>query len=202
MTKGKLIVFEGGEGSGKSSHVKRTAQHLRRRGFEVVMTHEPGGTKLGKNLRKALLQHIDQPVNRAELLLFLADRAQHVAEIIQPAMKRGAIVLCDRFTGSTLAYQIGARHLQPARFIKTMERYARFNLQPNATIYLDVDPKIGLKRKTSFTRFEYESLKFHQAVRVYFQKLSQQSNWHRLNANRPLTAVQVDIDTLIDRICR
>lgn len=203
---GVLIVFEGGEGSGKSSHIRLSAQRLRQRGYQVITTHEPGGTKLGLALRYSILQRKHQPNQVTELLLFLADRAQHVSEVIIPALASGKIVLCDRFTGSTLAYQIGGRNLKPVKLVRAMEQFSRFGLIPRRTIYLDVDPQIGLHRKHTqagkhLTRFEDEALTFHQLVRRYFKTLAKQPNWRLLDANRPLPIVQTEINQLLDVVC-
>jgi dTMP kinase len=185
MNIGKFIVFEGGEGSGKSSHVKLTLEYLQQKSIAVVKTHEPGGTEVGQHIRQLLLENSGnhRVSERAELFLFLADRAQHVAEFIQPNLAKGNSVLCDRFTGSTLAYQIGARHLEPEQLITQMEQYARLSLTPDIVFYLDVDPKIGIQRKQQqigdqMTRFDNETLQFHNAVRNYFIHLAQdQPHW-------------------------
>ncbi len=208
MTQGKFIVFEGGEGSGKTSHLQLSAEFLRQRRVPTITTHEPGGTAFGKHLRKLILD--SQPSVQAsplsyktELFLFLADRAQHVAEVIEPALRRGETVLCDRFTGSTLAYQIGGRRLPNDRVILEMEEFARSALKPQLVIYLDIDPTIGLKRKRNqlnhvLTKFDEGDVEFHQTVREYFQQLAQTNpTWHQLDANRSLTEVQFDINQLL-----
>lgn len=208
---GKFIVFEGGEGSGKSSHVQLTSDFLGQRGFSTLTTHEPGATAVGKIIRRLILDHAEAATTeplaaRAELLLFLADRAQHVAELIQPALQRGTNVLCDRFTGSTLAYQVGARKLQPENLIEHMEAFARAGLEPDLTIYLDLDPTVGITRKQqqanhTMNTFDQFDLEFHQAVRDYFlQYATDRANWVVLDANRSLTAVQFDINQYIDKL--
>ncbi len=201
---GKLIVFEGGEGSGKSSHVRLTKDFLVQRQQAVIATHEPGDTAIGKVLRQLIL---NEPVaTRAELLLFLADRAQHVAELIQPALERGTSVLCDRFTGSTLAYQVGARRLQPEQLIVEMEAFARGGIEPDLTIYLNMDPKLGIERKLKqpnhvMNSFDDFDLEFHQAVHDYFLQYAQQrSKWAIVDASRSLSTVQYDINQLIDQL--
>lgn len=212
MSTGKFIVLEGGEGSGKSSHIQLSADFLRQRGLNVVTTHEPGGTQLGVQLRKIILETNEQPqatpiATKAELLMFLADRAQHMAELIQPALDRGDIVLCDRFTGSTLAYQIGGRHLHDESLIRQLEAFSRDNIKPDLTIYLDLEPAIGIQRKLTQTghvmnSFDDFSLEFHQDVHNYFQQLAQtEEQWTALQANRTLTAVQFDINQLLEKIC-
>ncbi|MBI4407008.1 MAG: dTMP kinase [Candidatus Kerfeldbacteria bacterium] len=208
---GKFIVFEGGEGSGKSSHVQLTSDFLTQRGFTTLATHEPGATAVGKIIRRLILDHAEEATTeplaaRAELMLFLADRAQHVAEQIQPAMQRGTSVLCDRFTGSTLAYQVGARNLGPEALIEQMEAFARAGLEPDLTIYLDLDPTIGIARKQrqanhTMNTFDQFDVEFHQAVRDYFLRYAHNHpQWVVLDANRPLTAVQFDINQLLDKL--
>ncbi|MFA6475475.1 MAG: dTMP kinase [Patescibacteria group bacterium] len=200
---GKFIVFEGGEGSGKSSHVQLTSDFLKQHSISSITTHEPGGTKIGKIIRELILE--ERVATRAELLLFLADRAQHVAEIIKPTLDKNTTVLCDRFTGSTLAYQIGARNLQPENLIIQMEDFARSGLTPDLTIYLDIDPAIGIERKRVQTNhtmnsFDDFDLEFHQSVHEYFlQYAKQQANWVIINANRKLSDVQFDLNQLLGK---
>lgn len=200
----KLIVFEGGEGSGKSSHVRLTADFLQQRQQSVLATHEPGDTAVGKVLRQLILN--EQVATRAELLLFLADRAQHIAEKIQPALDNGTSVLCDRFTGSTLAYQVGARRLQPEALIKEMEAFARGGIEPDLTIYLNMDPKLGIERKLQqpnhvMNSFDDFDLEFHQAVHDYFLEYAKtQTNWVVIDASRSLSDVQFDINQLMDKL--
>lgn len=207
MIRGKFIVFEGGEGSGKSSHIELTAHFLRERGLTVVTTHEPGGTAFGQHVRKLILEAEGNGTvplaTKTELLLFLADRAQHVAELIQPALARGETVLCDRFTGSTLAYQIGGRKLTQIKIITELEMYARDQVTPDLVIYLDIDPAIGIKRKQAQTHhvmnsFDEFDLDFHRDVRAYFQQLAaKEPHWRMVNANRALTEVQFDINQCV-----
>lgn len=200
----KFIVFEGGEGSGKSSHVQLTVDFLTQRGQPAVATHEPGGTAVGQVLRRLILEQT--LATRTELLLFLADRAQHVAEFIQPTLERGTSVVCDRFTGSTLAYQVGARQLQPEQLIKQMETFSRGELEAALTIYLDVDPFLGVRRKKNqpghdLNSFDEFDLEFHQAVRDYFLRYAEEKdNWIVLDASRQLTEVQFDINQHITKL--
>ncbi|MFA5995512.1 MAG: dTMP kinase [Patescibacteria group bacterium] len=199
---GKFIVFEGGEGSGKTSHIKKTAEQLTMLGFNVLVTHEPGGTEFGKKLREHLLfsQGTNAISAQAELFLFLADRAQHVEQVIKPALAIGKLVLCDRFTGSTLAYQIGARNLANPELIKQIESYARDYLATDLTLFLDVDPAIGIARKhkqqqqgEKLSSFDNEALTFHYKVRQYFLQLAKQDNWRVIDTNREKDIVQTDI---------
>ncbi len=206
MTRGKFIVFEGGEGSGKTHHVRFSQEYLENQDMGIITTHEPGGTQLGRTIRETILSTTHTPVPTAELFLFLADRAQHVETVIQPALQDNTTVLCDRFTGSTLAYQIGARGLANPEFIMQMEAYSRKQLEPDLVIYLDVDPKVGVGRKQiqpghEMTNFDDFDLDFHTSVRNYFQKLaSEQECWVQLDANRTMPEVQQDINSLLDTL--
>lgn len=201
MHTAKFIVFEGGEGSGKSFHTRLSSEYLQSKNVQHVTTHAPGGTTLGNEIRSLLVERKDLTVYpRTELLLFLADRAQHTEEVIRPQLAAGVHVLCDRFTGSTLAYQAGGRNLPEPEFIVQMETYARGELEPDLVIYLDVDPAIGIARKQiqlkqEMNRIDSEHVEFHAKVRTYFQQLATDGqNWVQLDANRTLNEVQAEIN--------
>ena len=171
-----FVTFEGIEGSGKSTHLRLLAGALRTAGHPVVETREPGGTPLGQALRELLLTPSDTPPEPlAELLLYCADRAQHVAQVIRPALAAGQIVLCDRFSDSTLAYQGYARGLDLAT-VRALDASARAGLEPDLTFLLDCPPDAGLSRARarsgSSDRFEQETLAFHEAVRRGFHALA------------------------------
>lgn len=173
---GIFITFEGGEGAGKSTLIEGLTEKLALLGLSVLKTREPGGTKLGEHIRAMLLQHFqDMPINdRAELFLFLASRAEHVKEVILPAIEDGRVVFCDRFTDSTLAYQGAARNLGIDQ-IYPLCKFASFDLEPSVTLYLDIDPKIGLKRarnKDIHDRIESEALSFHQMIRDAYHTIA------------------------------
>lgn len=173
---GIFITFEGGEGAGKSTLIEGLTHKLALLGLSVLKTREPGGTKLGEHIRAMLLQHFkDMPINdRAELFLFLASRAEHVKEVILPALEDGKVVFCDRFTDSTLAYQGAARDLGIDPLVPLC-KFAAFDLEPSVTLYLDIDPKIGLKRaqnKDIHDRIESEALSFHQKIRDAYHTLA------------------------------
>src|SRR5258708_37977377 len=172
---GVFITFEGPEGSGKSTHIQLLAGWLRSRGRKVLMTREPGGTGLAKTLRQYLL-HTQTPVSPlSELLLYEADRAQHMDECVLPALKRGQTVLCDRFADSTVAYQGYGRGLK-LPLIHTLNRIASFGRNPDLTILLDVPADRGLRhasaRKKGHDRLEKAGLAFHQRVRSGFLKIA------------------------------
>lgn len=190
METGHFIVFEGGEGSGKSRHASALAERLRADGFEVVCTHEPGGSRIGKMIREVLLsENGEVVVPRAELLLFLADRAQHVESVIRPALMEGKVVICDRFSGSTMAYQVGGRQLPEVDLIEQADAYARNGVEPELVLFLDIDPAVGLKRRHDgdgdVNRMDDEELQFHQRVYSYFLQLSEQPHWERISTVGP-----------------
>jgi dTMP kinase len=172
-TGGLFIAFEGGEGTGKSTQVARLAETLRARGHEVVTTFEPGATVIGKRLREVLLDKANTDMSpRTEAMLYAADRAQHVAQVIRPALVRDAIVITDRYVDSSLAYQGGGRALDDAE-LRRLSQWATGGLRPDLTILLDVDPEIGLRRSVGpGDRLEAEALVFHQRVRDAFRELA------------------------------
>jgi len=179
MAEGKFITFEGVDGCGKTTQQRLTADWLLSQGIELCATREPGDTSLGAKIRELLLSGEFVPVPEAELLLFLADRAQHVQEVIAPALSRGAWVLCDRFTDSTLAYQLAARRLvESATDLKSMLAFAECGQRPDLTIWFDLPPVLALQRMRhrhakgeASTRLDEEALSFHEAVAAGFASL-------------------------------
>jgi dTMP kinase len=186
-TSGLFVVFEGGEGAGKSTQVRRLAAALQGLGHEVVVTFEPGATQIGAKLREVLLDRANTAMSPlAEAMLYAADRAQHVSEIIRPAMERGAVVISDRYVDSSIAYQSGGRGLSEAD-IRRMSTQASGGLRPDLTVLLDVDPAVGLARITGpGDRIEAEAAEFHQRVRRTFLTLASQrrSGYLVLDATR------------------
>jgi dTMP kinase len=199
MTKsnGVFITLEGGEGAGKSTLLDRLGLALQQQGRHVVKTREPGGSKLGEFVRQWLLNRDSQVhvSKKAELLLFLAARAQHIEELIQPALDRGDSVICDRFNDSTIAYQGVARGLG-STLVEQLCSLVCGEVKPNLTLFLDVDLVVGLARTRAATkenatsgeidRIEAEALPFHAIVREAFHLLAQQEP-HRIviiDANR------------------
>lgn len=180
---GKLIVFEGGEGSGKTTHAEMLVQYLRDQGKTVSLTLEPGGTQFGVGMRTLVLSSKTAEVvdPRAELFCFLADRAQHCAQYILPRLEAGEIVICDRFSGSTFAYQIGGRMLPEPELIMSMDAYARTNIIADMTVYLDIDPEKGILRKKKagqeLNRLDNEAQAFHERVHTYFTELAVKESW-------------------------
>ena len=181
---GCFITFEGVEGSGKSSQIIRLAGRIERTGREVVVTREPGGTEIGRALRTILLgEDTTDLVPLAELMLYAADRAQHIAEVIEPALQRGAIVLSDRYLDASLAYQGYGRGLG-CEIILDLHKRPPLDRRPTRTILLDMDPASSLLRaidrnaslgtSTSEGRFEMEDIAFHNRVRRGYLALAEE----------------------------
>jgi dTMP kinase len=171
--RGLFITLEGGEGSGKSTLAGALASQLEARGHGVCLTREPGGTELGLAVQR-LLERDRAPAPLAELLLFAADRAQHVHEVIAPALAAGRIVVCDRFADSTLAYQGFGRGLDFA-LIRRLNNEATGGLKPDLTLLLDLSPEAGLTRQgAQLDVTGREPVEFHQRVREGFQALAQE----------------------------
>ena len=198
---GCLIAFEGGEGAGKSTQLRLAAAALRARGLTVVETREPGGTPLGAELRRLLMHLPDAPPTPlAELLLYLADRAQHVAEVIRPALARGEVVLSDRFSASTIAYQGHARQLDLDTVIR-LDAVARQSVAPVLTVLLDCPVDVGLRRARGDDRFHREDHAFHERVRAAFLGFAQHDPAHHavVDATRPPEPVHHDVLTAVLR---
>jgi len=171
---GYFIVFEGGEGAGKSTQERLLAEALARRGLTVVRTREPGGTPAGEEIRRVVLSPEFAGLDpRAEALLFAAARGEHVARVIRPALERGEVVICDRYLDSSVAYQGFARGLGLAR-VRDLSLWATGDLLPDLTVVLDIDPSEGLGRFEQRDRLEAEPLDYHQQVRAAFLTLAEQ----------------------------
>ena len=173
--RGAFITFEGGEGGGKNTQISRLHDSLIEQGHAVIITREPGGTAIAERMRELLLDPDNHAlVAMAELLLYEAARAQHVGELIIPALDAGTIVLCDRFYGSTTAYQ-GAGRCVEASDVNTLNQLAAQGLEPDVTILFDLPPDIGLQRAKGGgvgDRIEKESMDFHERVRAGFLDLA------------------------------
>lgn len=176
--RGIFITFEGGDGAGKTTHIRFLAQHLREQGREVVCLREPGGTPIGERLRDVVLDPACAEMSdRAELFVYEAARAQIVAEVIAPALERGAVVLCDRFCDSTVAYQAFGRGL-PRAFVEQANEFATQGLVPDRTILMTTGERaqVGLERATRHheaDRMELAGLEFHERVMEGFRSLAQ-----------------------------
>lgn len=174
--RGWFITLEGGEGAGKSSNLAFIRQWLERAGHSVLMTREPGGTPLGERIRQILLHARDLEISTdVEALLMFAARAQHLSQVILPALAEGTTVVCDRFTDATYAYQGGGRGM-PAERIAVLERWVQGDLRPDLTILLDVPVAVGLARakgRSEPDRFEREQQEFFERVRACYRARAQ-----------------------------
>ncbi|HEY1026049.1 MAG TPA: dTMP kinase [Pseudomonas sp.] len=199
---GLFITLEGPEGAGKSTNREYLAERLREQGVDVLLTREPGGTPLAERIRELLLDPSDEPMAAdTELLLVFAARAQHLQQVIRPALARGSVVLCDRFTDATYAYQGGGRGLSIER-IAQLEQFVQGELRPDLTLIFDLPVEVGLARAAArgrLDRFEQEGRGFFEAVRqAYLQRAGQAPQRYRvLDAGQTLAQVQADIDALL-----
>ncbi|MFC1542805.1 dTMP kinase [Pseudomonadota bacterium] len=198
---GRLITFEGGDGSGKSTQLRMTAAWLQELGHEVVVTHEPGDTALGAEIRSLLLEGEYIPVPECELLMFLADRAQHVHEVIIPSLNRGVWVLCDRFSDSTMAYQLAGRKLADLDGLNTMLKFAESGISPDLTLWFDLPVDEALHRIRSrssmgeeSTRLDEEAQSFHELVHTAFAELHKvHERITRIDASETIEQVHVQV---------
>jgi len=197
VTRGLFISFEGGEASGKSAQAKRLAESLERDGHDVVLTREPGGTPLGDRIRDIVLHTKDVPLApEADVLLFSAARAQHVRDVVRPALAAGKIVITDRFFDSTAAYQ-GAGHGADAAGVAAVTAFAVGDTRPDRTYVLDLPLEAALRRRAGharrWDRFEVGEQEFHQRLR---------EGYLRLAAAEPKRVVVIDGDRELDAIAR
>ncbi len=207
MTKkfpGAFITLEGPEGAGKSTQVKHLTTLLTERGIDHLVTRDPGGTPLGKKIRRILLTPNLDVSPRAELLLYQADRAQHVEELIMPALREGKLVICDRYVDSTMAYQGYGRGID-FDLIKELNQIATGGLMPSLTFLFDLDSEEGLSRRhpAGHDRIEREALDFHIKVRQGYLEMAKQEpeRFHIIDASKPLSAVQQEFqDVLLQKL--
>ncbi len=208
----RMISFEGGDGSGKTTQINLLAGHLTNRGISCLLTREPGGTTLGRLIRKVVVEGAEEEIAyQAELFLYLADRAEHVRKVIQPAIKSNSLVLCDRFTDSTLAYQSYGRGADIA-LVRRMNRLASGGVEPDLTFFLDCPVELGLARAAKRIagkkpglsrpdRFENEDLDFHERVRRGFLELAQEEPGRIvvIDAAAPIREVHEEIKRIVDQ---
>ena len=205
--RGRFITFEGIDGCGKTTQAKLLARRLEHEGHSVLLTREPGGTPIGKALRRVLLDpHYRAMVPECEVLLFLADRTQHLAEVIRPALARGDIVICDRFHDATVAYQQHARRLD----FKLLAQWTKKNIHPmpNYTVWLDLDVRAALQRllargadpsgkpdRSKLTRIELNTLAFHNRIRDGYRNIAaaDPKRVERIDAAQTIEAMHGDI---------
>lgn len=197
---GSFITLEGPEGAGKTTQLKPLSKQLDILGIAHIVTRDPGGTPLGRQIRRILLNP-ENPVNpMAELLLYQADRAQHVSEIILPALQEGQLVLCDRYTDSTMAYQGSGRGID-FKLIEELNQIATGGLRPEMTILFDLESSEGLARlhPGGHDRLEREAIEFHHKVRDGYHLLvkKEPERWRVIDASKPMTTVQTELRKLL-----
>ncbi|MFD1773618.1 dTMP kinase [Paenibacillus rhizophilus] len=207
---GFFITLEGGEGSGKTTIMGRLAAYLQNRSLPYLITREPGGIEIAEKIRSIILDPAHTAMDaRTEALLYAASRSQHLAERVEPALKAGLIVLCDRFVDSSLVYQGYARGLGMEE-VRAINQFATGGRMPDLTFYLDIEPEVGLARisangEREINRLDLESLAFHQKVREGYRMIAE-ANPQRivtLDASRPLHVVERElINTLEDRLLK
>jgi dTMP kinase len=191
-TTGVFVCFEGGEGTGKSTQARALASTLTDRGFRTLLTFEPGDTAVGKELRRIVLDPATGELShRTEVLLYAADKAEHVDTVVQPALDRGDVVITDRYVDSLLAYQGAGRALK-AEELERVARWATQDLRPHLTVVLDLAPEAGLGRFEDRDRIEGESLDFHLRVRESFLVLAAADPGHYLvlDAHAPIQEIE------------
>ncbi len=199
---GRFVTVEGGEGAGKTTQIGFMREYLERRGCRVMATREPGGTPLGEEIRALLLGHRHEGMApTAETLLMFAARAEHVDQVVRPALGAGCWVLCDRFTDATYAYQGGGRGL-PLERIAVLEEWVQGALRPDLTLLLDLPVAVGLARagrRGAADRFEVEEVEFFERVRaVYLERASHDPDRCRIvDASRPVEAVRAEVETVL-----
>ena len=198
-----FITFEGPEGSGKTSQITALATFLTKQNYQIVTTREPGGTKIGDQIRTCLHDVDNQGMTAVtEMLLYSASRAQLIAELIRPKLAAGYIILCDRFVDSTLAYQGYGRGLD-LNALKLISEFATANLTPDLTFLLDIDVEKGLARRLAndqeMNRLDLEKVSFHQRVRTGYHELRalDPKRWVVVDANRPFVTIQQELQNIL-----
>lgn len=197
-----FITLEGPDGSGKTSQIPRLAEALRRAGYEVLTTREPGGTRIGDQIRSVLFDLSNTSMQpRSEILLFQASRAQLVDEVIRPALAAGQVVLCDRYADSTMAYQ-GHGHGMDLQQLAEIVRFATGGLKPDLTLFLDINVDEGLKRRDAggdWNRLDDYDPAFHQRVYAGYQKLiaAEPARWERVDATRSPDEIAADLERIV-----
>lgn len=201
-----FITFEGPEGSGKTSVIKNVYDYLTKRGYEIILTREPGGTPIAEEIRNVILDKKNTNLDaRAEALLYAASRRQHLVEKVWPALKEGKIVLCDRFLDSSLAYQGGARGIGVEEILN-INLFATEGFYPDLTFLLDIEPSLGLKRialnkNREVNRLDLEKIEFHNKVRQTFLDLAKkyEDRYVIIDASKPLAEVNKNVEEAIAR---
>ena len=210
--RGVFITFEGPEGSGKTTQARLLYEYLKEQSYPVVFTREPGGTRIGDQIR-AILHDLDntEMLPSTEILLFSASRAQLVGQLVRPALEAGKIVICDRYADSTMAYQ-GYGHGLDLKTLEFITRFATGGLKPDLTFYLDIDVEQGLRRKRAahergedeWTRMDQKELEFHRRVREGYLSLIEKEpeRWVRLDATLSVESLQGEIRRRVIELLR
>ncbi|QNU67177.1 dTMP kinase [Ruminiclostridium herbifermentans] len=205
MKNGKFITFEGTDGSGKTTQIKLLEEYLKNKGYEVVLSREPGGTKVSELIRDLILDPANTEIDPlTEMILYAASRAQHIAQIIKPSIEAGKIVICDRFVDSSYAYQGFGRGID-LRLIADVNRVAIDGISPDITFFLDIDPETAIKRRINATgadRIEQEKLDFHKRVYEGYKKMSLlfPDRIMTIDAEKPMDEISSQINEYIDTI--
>lgn len=207
MSKGIFITFEGGEGSGKTSVIQAIQQHLQSAGRQVKVTREPGGVDIAEQIRAVILDTNNTKMDgRTEALLYAAARRQHLVEVIEPALRRGEVLLCDRFLDSSLVYQGVARGLG-VEAVWEINRFAIAEFMPQVTFYLDIEPTIGLARihanaNREVNRLDLETIGFHEKIRAGYLQLAEdhRDRIQMIDASRSLDAVVADVVARVEHV--
>ena len=212
ITRGYFITVEGSDGVGKSTQIHNIENYFLKLGYEVQLTREPGGTRIGDKLRDILLDVSNDEMNEmTEMLIYAASRAQHIKELIEPSLKKGKIVISDRYIDSSIAYQGYGRRLGED-VVKIVNEYASFGLIPDLTFWLDLDPELGRKRILSrsiiqdkdvtFDRIELEKNDFHNRVREGYKEIARKNpeRVHRIDASLKADEVWEEIELILRNI--
>lgn len=212
ITRGYFITVEGSDGVGKSTQIHNIENYFLKLGYEVQLTREPGGTRIGDKLRDILLDVSNDEMNEmTEMLIYAASRAQHIKELIEPSLKKGKIVISDRYIDSSIAYQGYGRRLGE-KAVKIVNEYASFGLIPDLTFWLDLDPELGRKRilsrsmiqdkEVTFDRIELEKNDFHNRVREGYKEIARKNpeRVHRIDASLKADEVWEEIELILRKI--
>jgi dTMP kinase len=205
---GVFITFEGVEGSGKSTQAEALERRLASRGLPVTLTREPGGTPVGEEVRRILLDHGHAGMAPlTELFLYLASRTEHTARVVRPRLERGEVVISDRYADASVAYQGGGRELGEA-FVEALNQMATFGVRPDVTFLLDLDPGDGLSRlaaargETAWDRIEREALEFHRRVRAAYLAAAEREpgRFMVVDARKPRTEIESVVASRVDEL--
>ena len=207
MTEGLFITIEGGDGAGKSTQIANIEKYFINLGYKCHITREPGGTPIGEKLREILLNPNNKEMSATtEMMIYAASRAQHVAEVIKPAIERGEVVICDRYVDSSIAYQAYGRNLGEA--VQEVNAYAIGEVMPDITFWMDIDPEAGRKRigtreNSDLDRLEQEKIDFHYKVYEGYKQISikQPKRVKRIDATRTIEEIRDEIYRHLDELC-